>query len=108
MRFLISVIDDKSNSGTEAEMRAVDAFNDKLEAQGHWVFACGLADPKTAKVFDSRNGAGLVHEGPLFQVAEQFSGFWVIQADDEVTARALAIEGSKACNRKVELRPLLR
>jgi hypothetical protein len=107
MRFLISVIDNKSNSGTEKEMRAVNEFNDKLEANGHWVFACGLADPKTATVFDNRNDAGLVHEGPLFEVPEQFSGFWVIKADDESTARALAIEGSKACNRKVELRPLL-
>ena len=107
MRFLISVIDEQSNSGTEAEMHAVDEFNDKLEANGHWVFACGLADPQTANVFDNRNDAGLVHEGPLFQVAEQFSGFWVIKADDEPTARALAIEGSKACGRKVELRPLL-
>jgi len=107
MRFLISVIDDKSNSGTEDEMRAVDAFNDKLEANGHWVFACGLADPKTANVFDNRNDAGLVQTGPLFKVQEQFSGFWVIKADDDETARALAIEGSKACGRKVELRPLL-
>jgi hypothetical protein len=107
MRFLISVIDEHSNSGTETEMHAVNEFNEKLEAQGHWVFACGLADPKTASVFDNRNDAGLVHEGPLFQVAEQISGFWVIKADDEQTARALAAEGSKACNRKVELRPLL-
>lgn len=107
MRFLISVIDDRSNSGTEAEMNAVDAFNDKLEANGHWVFACGLADPKTANVFDNRNDAGLVHTGPLFKVQEQFSGFWVIEANDEATARTLAHGGSKACNRKVELRPLL-
>ncbi|MFM2024659.1 MAG: hypothetical protein RLZZ56_672 [Actinomycetota bacterium] len=107
MRFLISVIDDRSNSGTEAEMKAVNEFNDKLEANGHWVFACGLADPKGATVFDNRADAGIVYEGPLFNVAEQFSGFWVVKADDEATARALAIEGSKACNRKVELRPLL-
>ena len=108
MRFLISVIDDKSNSGTDAEMRAVNSFNEKLESMGHWVFACGLADPQAATVFDNRNDVGIVHEGPLFAVAEQFSGFWVIKAPDEPTARALAIEGSKACNRKVELRPLLR
>jgi hypothetical protein len=107
MRFLISVIDDQSNSGTEAEMKAVDSFNDELEAKGHWIFACGLADPKTATVFDNRNDASLVYKGPLFKMSEQFSGFWVIKADDEETARALAIEGSKACNRKVELRSLL-
>lgn len=107
MRFLISVIDDRSNSGTEAEMKDVDAFNDQLEANGNWIFACGLADPKTAMVIDNRNDANQLLAGPLFDVAEQFSGFWVIQADDLETARALAVQGSKACNRKVELRSLL-
>ena len=107
MRFLISVIDDRSNSGTEAEMKDVDAFNDQLEANGNWIFACGLADPKTAMVIDNRNDANQILAGPLFDVAEQFSGFWVIQADDLETARALAVQGSKACNRKVELRSLL-
>jgi len=107
VRFLISVIDDRSNSGTEAEMKDVDAFNDQLEANGNWIFACGLADPKTAMVIDNRNDANQLLAGPLFDVAEQFSGFWVIQADDLETARALAVQGSKACNRKVELRSLL-
>jgi hypothetical protein len=35
------------------------------------------------------------------------SGFWIIQADSLEQAQALAAEGSKACNRKVELRPFL-
>jgi hypothetical protein len=107
MRFLISVIDDLSNSGTEAEMTAVDAFNDTLRANGHWIFACGLADPTNAVVIDNRQGASLITETPLFAAKEQFSGFWIIEANDEATARALAHGGSKACNRKVELRPLL-
>jgi hypothetical protein len=88
-------------------MKDVDAFNDQLEANGNWIFACGLADPKTAMVIDNRNYANQILAGPLFDVAEQFSGFWVIQADDLETARALAVQGSKACNRKVELRSLL-
>ncbi len=35
------------------------------------------------------------------------SGFWIIQADSLEQAKSLAAEGSKACNRKVELRPFL-
>ena len=38
---------------------------------------------------------------------QHISGFWLIQAPDIATARELAAEGSRACNRKVELRPLL-
>jgi hypothetical protein len=107
MRFQISVIDDLSESGTPAEMIAIDAFNDGLRANGQWIFACGMADPKTASVFDNRDDAGIVVEGPLFPNAEQFSGFWLVEVDSVETARALAAAGSKACNRKVELRPLL-
>jgi hypothetical protein len=32
------------------------------------------------------------------------SGFWVINVPDDETALQLATEGSKACNRKVQLR----
>ena len=108
MRFLISVIDNQSNSGTETEMKAIDAFNERLEKNGHWIFACGLADQKTSVIIDNRGDAGIVTEGPLFEASEQFSGFWIIEAKDETEARELATAGSKACNRKVELRPLLR
>ena len=107
MRFLISVIDDQSNSGSEEEMKAIDGFNDKLQANGHWIFACGLSDPKSATLIDNRNGANLIHEGSLFASTEHYSGLWLIEAVDRETAEALAKEGSQACNRKVELRSLL-
>jgi len=107
MRFLIAVIDDQSNSGTDDEMKNINAFNDTLRANGHWIFACGLADPTIAVVIDNRRGAGLVTEAPLFAAKEQMSGFWIVEANNEETARDLAHGGSKACNRKVELRPLL-
>ena len=107
MRFLISVIDDQSHSGSEEEMKAIDVFNDKLQANGHWIFACGLSDPKTSTLIDNRNDANLIHEGSLFNSIEHYSGLWLIEAADRETAKALAKEGSKACNRKVELRSLL-
>lgn len=106
MKFVISVIDDLSNSGTPDEMKAIDAFNDQLRANGNWFFACGLEDPSTATVIDNRNDAGLSTGAPLFSAAENVSGFWIIEASDHETASRLAHEGSKACNRKVELRKL--
>lgn len=105
MKFLISVIDDLSGSGTPEEMVAIDAFNDKLQAEGHWIFAGGLLAPENANVIDNRGGANLETNKPLFDAKENFSGCWIIEAPDLATARALAFEGSKACNRKVELRP---
>jgi hypothetical protein len=50
------LIDEQTGSATPAEMAAIDAFNDRLEAEGHRVFAGGLASPKTATVVDNRNG----------------------------------------------------
>ena len=107
MRFLIAVIDSTSNSATGDERAAIDEFNDKLEANGHWIIACGIADPSTATVIDNRDSAGIIAPGPLYDSAEYMSGFWLIHAEDIEQAKALATEGSKACNRKVEVRPLL-
>ena len=44
---------------------------------------------------------------PLFDAKENFSGFWLIEAANVDVAKELAFAGSKACNRRVELRPLL-
>ena len=107
MRFLISVIDDTTGSATGDEMAAIDAFNDRLQAEGHWVFAGGLTAPSQAKVLDNRSGAGVVSDGPLVESREYYSGCWIIEAPDHATALALAAEGSRCCNRKVELRAFM-
>ncbi|MFM1797244.1 MAG: hypothetical protein RL733_1025 [Actinomycetota bacterium] len=106
MKFLISVIDDLSNSGTPAEMEAINAFNDGLRENGQWIFAWGLQAPESATVIDNRSGANTETGKPLFDAKEHYSGLWLIEADSPETAKKLAYEASKACNRKVELRPL--
>jgi hypothetical protein len=108
MRFLLAVIDTASNTATGDEGAAIDAFNDSLEANGHWIIACGIDSPSSASVVDNRLGAGLITDGPLLNSEEYMSGFWLINAESYEQAIALAVEGSKACNRKVEVRPLLR
>jgi hypothetical protein len=105
MKFLISVIDDLSNSGTPNEMVEIDKFNEELRANGQWVFAWGLQPPQSATVIDNRDGANLSTGKPLFDAKENFSGLWIIDAADAQTAEKLAFAASKACNRKVELRP---
>jgi len=106
-KFIIFVIDDRSNSGTEEEMRTIDIFNEKLQSGGHWIFAGGLSAPSFGNVIDNRSGANIETGEPLFSAPENFGGFWLINAQDEAEAKKLAFEGSQACNRKVELRPLL-
>ncbi len=107
MRYLVSVIDDTTNSATGDEVAAIDAFNEGLEANGHWVFAGGLASPSSATVIDNRSGDAMVTDGPFLESKEYLAGFWIIEAPDLDVALELAAEGSKACNRKVEVRPFL-
>ena len=106
MRFLISVIDDLSNSATTAEMTEINKFNDSLRENNQFIFAWGLQAPETATVIDNRNGSNTETGKPLFDSKEHYSGLWIIEAADVATAKKLAFEASKACNRKVELRPL--
>ena len=107
MQYLVSVIDDKTGSATPTEMAAIDAFNDRLQTDGHWVFAGGLASPGTATVIDNRDGEAIVTDGPFVESKEYLAGFWVLEAPDLDVALKLAAEGSKHCNRKVEVRPFL-
>ena len=89
-------------------MAAIDVFNDTVQADGHWVFAGGLAAPSTATVIDNRDGQAVFTDGPFLESKEYLAGFWIIEAPDLDVALKLAAEGSKACNRKVEVRPFLR
>jgi hypothetical protein len=107
MRYLLSVIHDQTELATPEQMAAIDVFNDQLQADGHWVFAGGLAFPDTATVVDNRDAAGLVTDGPFVESKEYLAGFWVIEAADLDVALTLAAGGSKACHRKVEVRPFL-
>lgn len=108
MQYLVSVIfDDKTYSATPAEMAAINAFNERIEAEGHWVFAGGLNSPSTATVVDNRSGEAMFTDGPFLETKEYLAGLWIIQAPDLDVALKLAAEGSRACNRKVEVRPFL-
>ena len=108
MQYLLSVIDHRTASGTPEEAADIDVFNDRLVADGHWVFAGGLDAPSTATVIDNREGAGMITDGPFVETKEHVAGFWIIEAPDLDVALQLAADGSKACNRRVEVRPFLR
>ena len=105
MQYLVSVIDDTAGLATPAEMAAIDVFNDRLQAEGHWVFAGGLGGPDTATVVDNRGGEAVLTDGPFVETKEHLAGFWIIEAPDLDVALKLAGEGSKACRGKVEVRP---
>ncbi len=104
-QYLISVLHDTTDLATGDEMAAIGVFNKQLKADGHWVFANGLAEPSTATVIDGREGEAVFTDGPYLESKEYVIGLWIIEAPHLDVALRLAAQGSRACRRRVELRP---
>jgi hypothetical protein len=102
------VIDSQTRTASGNEMAAIDKFNEELKNAGQWVMAAGIGAPRTATVIDNRSDARQASEGSLFSDDEFYSGFWIVEAESPDVARELANRGSRACNRRVEVRPFLR
>jgi hypothetical protein len=107
MQYLVSVIDDTAGLATPEEDAAIDVFNERLQAERHWVFAGGLGTPDSATVIDNRGAQAMITDGPFVESKEYLAGFWIIEAPDLDVALKLAADGSRACHRKVEVRPFL-
>ncbi|MGC2191796.1 MAG: YciI family protein [Candidatus Dormiibacterota bacterium] len=89
----------------EAAMAATGVFNQKLVAEGYFVFAGGLRSAATATVVDGTGDKPVFTDGPYLETKERIGGFWVIDAPNLDVALELAAEGSKACRGTVEVRP---
>jgi hypothetical protein len=89
----------------EESMAETGVFNERLQEQGHFVFADGLASATAATVVDGRGDEPVLTDGPYLESKEYLAGFWVIEAPDLDVALKLAAEGSKACRGPVEVRP---
>ena len=86
---------------------AVDRFNQKLQSEGAWVFAGGLKPIEQTTTVDATGDTPIVTDGPYAESKEYLGGFWVIEAPDLDVALELATAGSRACNRRLEVRPFL-
>ena len=95
----------ESQEQMEEAFAATEVFNDKLRADGYWVFAGGLEAAETATVVDGQGDRPVITDGPYLEAKEALGGFWVIEAPDLDVALRLAAEGSRACRGKVEVRP---
>lgn len=107
MKYIIFVIDNESNPADGEEMAQIDIFNQMLRDHGHWITAAGINQSSKAQLIDNRSNLGEIRSGSLVTTDENYSGFWLIEAGGYEKALELALAGSNACNRKVELRPFL-
>lgn len=88
------------------QMKATGDFNRRLQAEGHFVYANGLSEAAAATVVDGTGPAPTFTDGPYLESKEYLNGFWIIEAGDLDEALKLAAEGSRACRRRVEVRPM--
>jgi len=65
MQYLLSVVANGTESASPGEAAAIDAFNDRLRAEGYWVFGNGLAGPSAATVVDGRGEGPVFTDGPF-------------------------------------------
>ena len=94
-----------SKEAMEQAFADTDAFNDRLEKEGYWVFTGGLESGTTATVVDGRGAEPVVTDGPYLESKELIGGLWIIEAPDLDVALKLAADASMACRGKVEVRP---
>lgn len=113
-QYLLSVIHDADDLAAmdamapeelQSVFAAVDAFNERLQAEGAWVFAGGLQTHDATTTVDSTGAETVVTDGPFAETKEYLGGFWIIEAPDLDAALRWAADGSKACANRVEVRP---
>jgi hypothetical protein len=99
--------DDFGNYGSAEAMNEAladtDAFNQKLQADGYWVFAGGLEPASTATVVDGTGEEPVLVDGPYLETKEHLGGFWIIEADDLDAAREWGAKLAVACRRPIEV-----
>jgi len=84
----------------------VDVFNEKLRAQGSWVFAGGLHPATTATVVRVQDGEVLTTDGPFAETKEQLGGYYIVDVPDLDAAISWAMRCPAASHGAVEVRPI--
>jgi hypothetical protein len=106
--FLLSMRHGEPPADVAAEMTQimadVDAFGDRLKADGQWVYGGGLLPADTALVVDGTGQDAVITDGPFPEAKEHLGGFWIIDAPSQSAAVALATTASRACRLPLEVR----
>ena len=94
-----------------AEKTALDrdslAYDQELEAQGHFLAASALQGVTTASTIRVRGGGVLVSDGPFAETKEVLCGFIFIEAADVEEAKRIATGIPMARHGAIEVRPEL-
>lgn len=96
-----------SKEDMQAAFQAVSEFNESVQAEGAWVFACGLTAPEESSVVDGTAGGDpTVTRGPYAEASAHLGGLWIVEVPSLGLAREVAARASAACGQRVEVRQL--
>jgi hypothetical protein len=99
--------DPTSRVEADALTRDSLAYNDLLQASGHFVAAHILQSVRTATTVRVRGGRVLVTDGPFAETKEQLLGFILIEAKDHDDAVEVASKIPLARLGSVEVRSMM-
>jgi len=85
-------------------MADIDAFGERLKADGQWVYGGGLKPVETAQIIDGTGPDTVVTDGPFPEAKEHLGGFWIIDAPSHSDAMTIAAEASRVSRLPLEVR----
>ena len=88
----------------DAITRDLDALNERMKAEGAFVFAGGLQPQEAATVLRSRDEEVVATDGPFAEAKEFLGGFTIVRAPDIDAALAWGRELARATRLPVEVR----
>ena len=91
----------------EAYIKRCAAWVEDLEKSGRHVFSAALQSSPTAAILRMRDGALVVHDGPIEETQEQLAGFTIIEARDLNEAIQMASKFDCIRVGRIEVRPLI-
>lgn len=113
MRYLCLIYDNEAQleampkGAAEAFMGEYFAFNDDIQASGHFVAGEALQPVATATTIRVRNGKLSATDGPFAETREQLGGFYLIEARDLNEAITVASRIPSARIGSIEIRPIV-
>ena len=113
MRYMLLCYDDGpawERLGETAHQAAIEEavrLTHELHDKGQYILASPLEATSTAKSVRVRDGKPLITDGPFAETREHLGGFYLIEADSQDEALAIAARHPGARLGTVEVRPLL-
>jgi hypothetical protein len=83
----------------------IEALNERMKAEGAWVFSAGLAAPSTATVLRAQGDEVVMTDGPFLEGKEYLGGFTIVNAPDLDKALDWGRQVARATTLPIEVRP---